>query len=336
MFHRNRDQRASPSVGGRSTAMRIEIFDVGHGQCAAVTSPNGQRMLVDCGTRWGENSFWVPSLHYFRTSFGLLTLTNLDEDHLADFGFLTENCTFPWIASNPTIGPNEFARLKEDGMGAGAHAFARWLGRPRPANAFLSQPPQPDFGRVAIRRYWNPYVPGLIDTTNNLSLVVIVQYGLFKIAFTGDLEATGWRALLRNPSFRQDIATATIYVASHHGRESGCCTELFDLVRPEIVIISDDERRYDSQDTDGWYRQRCRGIPLINNPFERRYVMTTRKDGSMQIDVGPDGRWLVTPVQIKGWPRNPEKFVSLSGLGSLAALGNPFAAQQPSLASLIR
>jgi beta-lactamase superfamily II metal-dependent hydrolase len=302
--------------------MRIEIFDVGHGQCAGVTSPNGQRMLVDCGTRWNEDCFWVPSLHYFRTSFGLLTLTNLDEDHLADFGFLTQNCTFPWIATNPSVGPREFTRLKENGVGAGAQAFARWLSRPALANASRPRSPQPDFGPVEIRWYWNPYQPGLIDTTNNLSLVVIVQYGLFKIAFTGDLEAAGWKGLLLNPNFRRDIAAARILVASHHGRESGCCTELFDLMRPEIVIISDDERQYDSQDTDDWYRQRCLGIPFSNNPFQRRYVMTTRKDGSMQIDVGADGRWLLTTVTVSDWPRNSRRFSTGLGIGGLADFGN--------------
>ena len=84
--------------------MRIEIFDVGHGQCAVMTSPNGQRMMIDCGTRWGEQRFWTPSLHYFRTAFALLSVTNLDEDHLSDFAFMMQHCTIPWIASNPTAG----------------------------------------------------------------------------------------------------------------------------------------------------------------------------------------------------------------------------------------
>ena len=57
------------SAGGQmELLMRIEIFDVGHGQCAVMTSPNSQRMMIDCGTRWGEQRFWAPSLHYFRTS----------------------------------------------------------------------------------------------------------------------------------------------------------------------------------------------------------------------------------------------------------------------------
>ena len=100
-----------------------------------------------------------------------------------------------------------------------------------------------------------------------------------------------------------------------------------------------DERQYESQETDAWYRARCRGIPHVHNPAERRYVMTTRKDGSMQIDVGPDGRWLLNPVQVRDWPRTPRKpaLGTLAGLGAVswvpALNGNPFSSP---LAGLLR
>jgi beta-lactamase superfamily II metal-dependent hydrolase len=204
--------------------MRIEIFDVGHGQCAVMTSPNGQRMMIDCGTRWGEQRFWTPSLHYFRTAFALLSVTNLDEDHLSDFAFMMQHCTIPWIASNPTVGIHQFRLLKKDGMGPGARAFANWLTTLRPPNPFQQKSLQPDFGTVQVHWYWNAYQPSLIDTTNDLSVVVVVQYGLFKIVFAGDLEAQGWKNLLRNSNFVADIQSTAIFVASHHGRESGCCT----------------------------------------------------------------------------------------------------------------
>ena len=45
--------------------MQIEIFDVGHGHCTVITAPNGRRMMLDCGQRWGDRAFWTPSLHYF-------------------------------------------------------------------------------------------------------------------------------------------------------------------------------------------------------------------------------------------------------------------------------
>jgi beta-lactamase superfamily II metal-dependent hydrolase len=97
--------------------MRIDIFNVGHGQCAVVTAPNGRRMMLDCGDRWGDDRFWTPSLHFFRQTIDLLALMNLDEDHLRDFKNVMHDCTVPWVLSNPTVGPREFAALKKDGMG---------------------------------------------------------------------------------------------------------------------------------------------------------------------------------------------------------------------------
>jgi beta-lactamase superfamily II metal-dependent hydrolase len=297
--------------------MQIEIFDVGHGHCTMLTAPNGRRMMLDCGQRWGDETFWTPSLHYFGQTVDALALLNLDEDHVRDFEGMTRSCTVPWILSNPTIGPQEFAVLKKGGMGRGAKAVAEWLARPKAPGLAA----EPNLMPVQIRWYYCFYIPGAANTTNNLSLVVVAQFGAFKIVFAGDLEAAGWRRLLALPSFRQDLMGTSVFVASHHGRESGCCTELFDLFRPQLVIISDDERQFESQDTDDWYRNRCTGAIFADNPSTCRYVATTRKDGSMQIDVDADSRWWIRRAFVQDWPRNPTPaIVPQPGLGALAAL----------------
>ena len=118
---------STDSLALKELAMRIDIFNVGHGQCAVITAPNGRRMMLDCGDRWGDDRFWTPSLHFFRETIDLLGLMNLDEDHLRDFKNMMQDCTVPWILSNPTVGPREYAVLKKDGMGPGAEAVAACL-----------------------------------------------------------------------------------------------------------------------------------------------------------------------------------------------------------------
>jgi beta-lactamase superfamily II metal-dependent hydrolase len=78
--------------------MRIDIFNVGHGQCVALTASNGRRMMLDCGDRWGDDRFWTPSLHFFRETIDLLALMNLDEDHLRGFKNVMQDCTVPVFA----------------------------------------------------------------------------------------------------------------------------------------------------------------------------------------------------------------------------------------------
>jgi beta-lactamase superfamily II metal-dependent hydrolase len=187
--------------------MRIDIFNVGHGQCVALTAPNGRRMMLDCGDRWGDDRFWTPSLHFFRETIDLLGLMNLDEDHLSDYKNVMQDCTVPWILSNPTVGPREFAALKKGGMGSGAEAVAAWLAQPKSP----LPGPQPDFGAVQIRWYYPFFIPGAENKTNDLSLAVIAQFGPFKILFTGDLEVAGARRLLTIPAFRQDVQDVSVF-----------------------------------------------------------------------------------------------------------------------------
>jgi hypothetical protein len=90
--------------------MRIDIFNVGHGQCAVLTAPNGRRMMLDCGDRWHDDRFWTPSLHFFRETIDLLGLMNLGEDHLRDFKNMMQDCTVPWILDRTGSLPRPVAR----------------------------------------------------------------------------------------------------------------------------------------------------------------------------------------------------------------------------------
>jgi hypothetical protein len=295
--------------------MRVEIFDVGHGQCAVITSPNGRRLMIDCGSRLRNDRFWSPSLHFWGECIDLLALSNLDEDHICSFDFMLRSARIGQILSNPTVGVQELSGLKKDGMGAGARAIASWM-----ANPFKAPPaPLPDFGPAKIRWYYNPFVPRITNETNDLGLVVVIECFGFKIIFSGDMEKAGWQRLLRNPTFCYDLYGTNIFVASHHGRENGQCAELFTGLRPEIIIISDDEKKYESQETDSWCAERCTGAIVIADPKQRRYVMTTRRDGSMQIDVASDGSWTLRPLQVQDWPVTPPSpSRSASGLGLLS------------------
>jgi hypothetical protein len=72
---------------------------------------------------------------------------------------------------------------KKDGIGPGPTALARFLAGPKG-----STKPSPDFGPLDIRYYWCPYTPGVVDKTNDLSLVVLVRYGAFCIAFNAHID----------------------------------------------------------------------------------------------------------------------------------------------------
>ena len=90
-------------------------------------------------------------------------------------------------------------------------------------------------------------------------------------------------ALSLNIEFGRRPEKVNIFIASHHGRENGYCKEVFNHCNPEMVIISDQEREFSTQNHD-LYSQHARGINFgtIFAPKHRK-VLTTRSDGNIKI-----------------------------------------------------
>ena len=219
-----------------------------------------------------------------------LVITNYDEDHASDLANLLRVVSIGTLVSNPSVSGDDIEHLKSiGGIGAGIQALAD-LKRRYTGGAGQG----PDFGAISLKYYWNRY-PREFEDENNLSLVAILTYGNFTICFPGDMEADGWRSLLGKPGFSDDIGRVNVFVASHHGRHNGCCDELFSKTQlyPEVTIISDAGVQYASQETIAWYRQRTRGITLNG---EKRWVLTTRRDGRILLQSNSSGMTLTAGV----------------------------------------
>jgi beta-lactamase superfamily II metal-dependent hydrolase len=263
--------------------MKIQIFDVEHGGCALVTADTGARILIDAGHNGSTN--WRPSTHLYNLGVShleRLIVTNYDEDHASDLSNLLTTVSVAVLTSNPSVSGGDLRKLKRNGgIGSGISALADLKSR---YTASVNGPGA-DFGNLSLECFWNRY-PTDFDDENNLSLVVILKAHGLAICFPGDMEVAGWKNLLRNPAFIQAVGEVNVFVASHHGRENGCCEDLFSQtgLKPAIVVISDSGIEYATQETVSWYRNRVTGINLNG---ERRHVLTTRRDGRILIDATP-------------------------------------------------
>ena len=272
--------------------MIVDIHDVGHGACAVIQSPNGKRLMIDCG----HSNFpvWRPSIQYASCPIEQLIISNYDEDHVSDLPNLLARVPVRFITRNPSVSSADLMRLKmEYGADAGIRRLQRLM---QSMEASSGTGAGPDLGPLRLSHYWNPYP--YFDDENNLSMVTIIEWAGFRILFSGDVEKAGWRNLLRLEAFRNELRAIDAFVASHHGRESGCCEEVFKFCRPQVVVISDRDRIYETQDTTSWYQTRCSGI-FDTTAGEQRYVYTTRCDGHLRIGAYIDAagvtRWRVVP-----------------------------------------
>jgi beta-lactamase superfamily II metal-dependent hydrolase len=270
--------------------MHLTIFDVEHGQCALLTLDNGQRLMIDCGHN--ATTGWRPGDHLAQLGvrrLEYLAVTNYDEDHVSGLQNLLYKVTVQTLLHNPSVSGQQILSLKSDtGVGPGIRALSSIL-------STLSPAPEPVLpAGVALSRFWNVYPH--FDDENNLSMVVCLTINGVGFIFPGDLECAGWKKLLAGlPAFREQAKAAHVLVASHHGRDSGICPELFDVYgcNPSIVVISDDYHQYDTQQTTAYYGSKCRGINGFRTETGPRRVLTTRRDGAINFSFN-NGRCVVS------------------------------------------
>jgi beta-lactamase superfamily II metal-dependent hydrolase len=260
--------------------MQIKIFDVSHGFCACLVADNGNVMLFDCGHN--EKTGFRPSTYLQTigcTTIQNMVLHNFDQDHVSDLPNVLRQFPVQVLYRNSSMTSNQLILSKlqngeiTDQLGAAIQMHQQFI------YPVVLPPPFPGIEFICFN---NSYP--LFSDTNNLSLVAFIHYDGLSVVFPGDLEKAGWEMLLRNPLFRYHLSRVHIFVASHHGRKNGYCADVFKYCQPEIIIISDKEVMYDTQEN--VYAQQASGIVWDGGP-QKRYVLTTRSDGDITITKHP-------------------------------------------------
>lgn len=263
--------------------MDLKIFDVEHGACALLTCDDNTRLMIDAGHN--AASQWRPGTYLKGegiTTLDMLAITNYDEDHVSGLPNLVENVDIRWLWRNKAVSAPQIKQLKsEDGMGVGIECLVE-----RITNVFTGDgtSPQPTFAGLKRFGYHNSMAD--FDDENNLSLVVYLECHGVGVLFPGDLENAGWRMLLEDPGFKAALQKTRVLIASHHGRASGCCDEIFEFCKPNYVVISDKGYMHDTQETVPYYRAKAVGGPFRTDGT--RHVLTTRNDGRIGFTFTSD------------------------------------------------
>ena len=226
--------------------MEAKIFNVGHGFCCLIIADNGNVMLFDCGS--DDETGFYPSEYLEEQGIdevAIFVVTNYDEDHISDLPALNNTLRIDTIHRNKSLSPDDLRAMKEE-SGPLSSAMQCLLDMMR---SYTVKPAHlPDFGDIEKKVTYNRYPIDFTDT-NNLSVVTFLHLEDFHMVIPGDLEKQGWRKLLEDADFRNELRRTNIFVASHHGRESGYCEDVFDYCKPEVVTISDERKHYATQET---------------------------------------------------------------------------------------
>jgi beta-lactamase superfamily II metal-dependent hydrolase len=268
--------------------VRLRIFDVAHGFCAYLIADTGNVMLFDCG--YNEDRDFSPYKYLYGetrcSGIEQLVISHYDEDHIADLPNLRKE-PIKSLLRNDSLNASEIRQLKlqrgpvSDAVESLLDMIGKYTG---------SLPTPIDYGVITASVYRNVY-PTFTDP-NNLSLVYFLHYRDVHVAFTGDLMTSGWQALLKSQSFRTELGRTKVFIASHHGRSSGYCAEVFNYCQPYVVVVSD--AKPEERDESQVYAQHAIGIDWDGG---RKKVLRTWDVGDITINQDLTGRWTITATK---------------------------------------
>jgi len=248
----------------------------------------------------GSSADFQPST-YIKDDLGrdrvdYLFITNADQDHMSDLqGLEDAGIKVGTLFRNRSYTADQIRQMKlvSGPLTRDASWYVKACGT---FNSPVTEPFNDNMGGITCRCFWNKY-PDFTDT-NNLSLAVFIKFGDFKMLLPGDLERPGWLALVERDEFCAELADTNVLMASHHGRKSGFCDELFDYFTPDCVVISDKPIVHTTQEIVPDYRAVTRETGVyVRSADKRRHVLTTRRDGWIMFTVDEQGYHIDTEYQ---------------------------------------
>jgi competence protein ComEC len=240
---------AHPLSAGRPDGrLRVDFLDVGQGDSALVTMPDGTTLLIDGG---GRPSFSRPALanaddegepfEHDARSIGeavvseylwwrgldhvdYILATHADADHIDGLNDIARNFKVraAFVARAPRSDP-EYARFADTMQAEGVGLF------------LLGRGDRLRFGAVEADVLW-PTRNESADapSNNNDSLVLRLRFKDRIFLMTGDIERSAEEAIV---STRDDLHSDVVKVA-HHGSRTSSTQEFVTATRPRLAIIS--------------------------------------------------------------------------------------------------
>src|SRR5689334_7881375 len=218
------------------TNLRIDFLDVGQGDAAVITMPDGKVLLIDAGgttDKHGSNTdrrsigeAVVSEYLWWRgmDTVDYVLATHADADHIDGLNDVLRNFSVDaaLVARSPTDDP-EYAK------------FAHTLATTQTPQATLQAGDLIRFGDVTIDVLWPPATADPNPPSrNNDSIVLRVTYGNRHILFTGDIEKSAERALISSA----DDLTVDVVKVPHHGSKTSSTPLFVAVTHAQTAIIS--------------------------------------------------------------------------------------------------
>ena len=253
--------------------LTLTFIDVGQGDAVLIRSPSGQNVLYDGGRPAEE------VLNYLRASgvgsLDLVIASHADADHIGGLAAVVRAYKPKLFLDNGlTHDTQTYRGLLRAVRGAGSQLVPPTARRIGLGDASLQVVPPPDDDSLS---------------SNDHSVGIIVSYGKFRAAMTGDAEEPEVHWWLENvPELLEPVA---VYKAAHHGSPNGDSQESMATFKPETVVISvgkDNAYGHPSAEALALYKEA--GAEVYRTDESGTVQVAAAQNGSYQVSLGGASR----------------------------------------------
>lgn len=213
--------------------LKIYFIDVGQGDSSLIITPQRKNILIDGGGSSnsdfdvGKSTLIPYILDRGFTKIDIVIISHFDQDHVG--AILT-------LLQELRVGRVYISKQAEN-----SENYEKFLKIISEKNIKVYEVMAGNKIHIEKNLYLDILWPteNLISTNalNNNAMVFNLHYKKFSMLFTGDIEETSEKEILKLYSKNKDLLKANILKVAHHGSKTSSTSEFINVVNPKIAVI---------------------------------------------------------------------------------------------------
>ncbi len=214
---------------GSDDELVITMIDVGQGDSFLIELPNGENMLIDCGSSDVEELYNERIEAFFKARaikrLDYIMVSHGDEDHC--------NAVVDILSDDSGVEVGMLLVPELEGVDETLEVLKSLAKDKNTEVAELSKGEDFTIGEVSFK-VLNPLanVVATEDNKNDNSVVLLLSFGEFDMLFAGDIGST------REAIIASGLRKCEVLKVAHHGSKNSSGEQFLEVVSPEIALIS--------------------------------------------------------------------------------------------------
>ena len=218
-------------IVGSGRWMEVIFFDVGQGDAALITFPDGKNLLIDAGPQLEDfdagQYFLLPYLQRERIDqINTVVLSHSDNDHIGGMATLFRNVRVDQVIDNGMYQASSICSTYQFVVDS--------LHIPRQNAQSEFRLKNFEHAGVFILHPGKAFRESHDHDINNCSIVMKIVYGQRSFLFPGDIGEEAERVLLNY----KELLRADVLKMAHHGSRTSSSSAWLKMVQPEYAVIS--------------------------------------------------------------------------------------------------